>query len=399
MSDRMPEPGARARAGAGAGAGADAVPIPYSEIARFPRPGDTAPVHVAFGPGDRVLTYLYSPDGSLERRLFVLDLDGERAGASAEPPHRQVNVGAATVSEEGLSLEEQLRRERTRDVGLGVTSATWADDADVLLVPLPDGLHVVSGLAADPGGARSRFVMGVAEGAPPVLCPRLSPDGTKIAFVQEGDLYVVGTAPGREGEPSRRLTTSATEGITNGIAEFIAQEEMDRSNGCWWSPDSRYLAYTEVDERHIPVYRIVHQGSDDVGPTAQEDHRYPFAGKANAIVRLGVIDLGRHAEAEGDADGEAPGHSATATPAIPAEPAEPATPAEHAEPATPATPAEHATPPITTWMDTGDPDQYLARVHWVSGAVATESSLIAEIEPRDQASLKVVRLDPATGEA
>lgn len=326
------------------------IPIPYSEIARFPHPGDAAPVQVAFGPGDRVLTYLYSPDGSLDRRLFVLDLDVERARErpEPEPEPREISVGDAAVSEESLSLEEQLRRERTRDVGLGVTSATWADDADVLLVPLPDGLHVVSGLSADPSGAQSRLAMSA--GARPIVSSRLSPDGTRIAFVRDGDLYMVSTTPGLEGgAPPRRLTTSAAEGITNGIAEFIAQEEMDRSEGFWWSPDSRFLAYTEVDERHIPVYRIVHQGSDEVGPGAQEDHRYPFAGQANAIVRLGVIDT--------------------------------------------------ATEGTTTWMDTGDPDQYLARVHWLPGAPGTEASLVAEIEPRDQASLKVVRLDRVTGEA
>ncbi len=67
---------------------------------------------------------------------------------------------------------------------------------------------------------------------------------------------------------------------------------MGRRQGYWWSPDSKAIAFAEVDETHIPVYRIVHQGQDAVGEGAQEDHRYPFAGKANAKVRLGVVSLG-----------------------------------------------------------------------------------------------------------
>ena len=47
--------------------------------------------------------------------------------------------------------------------------------------------------------------------------------------------------------------------------------------------------FCEVDETHIPVYRIVHQGKDIVGDGAQEDHRYPFAGAENARVRVGVV--------------------------------------------------------------------------------------------------------------
>ncbi len=50
-----------------------------------------------------------------------------------------------------------------------------------------------------------------------------------------------------------------------------------------------YIVYEEVDERHIPIYRIMHQGKDEVGENAQEDHRYPFTGQANATVRLAVV--------------------------------------------------------------------------------------------------------------
>ncbi len=63
---------------------------------------------------------------------------------------------------------------------------------------------------------------------------------------------------------------------------------MDRSTGFWWSPDGSKLAYQETDERHVPLYSIVHQGGTDL---SIETHRYPFPGAGNARVRLGVVPV------------------------------------------------------------------------------------------------------------
>ncbi len=304
-------------------------PLPYEEIARLPLPGMAVPVGFAFGVDDRVLLYRYAVDGGLEQRLFALNMDAPGDGPVEVP------VGGTRVREENLTLDEQLRRERAREVGTGVTAFSWAERADAVLVPLPDGLHLLRDLAVRPEAPSEVVVL-----AGDVVAPKLSPDGTAIAFVQGGDLYVVEAA---EGAVPVRLTHSAEEGLHNGVAEFVAQEEMDRDDGLWWSKDSTHLAYCEVDERHVPKYRIVHQGSDDVGPGAEESHRYPFAGRPNAKVRLGVVSA-----RGGD----------------------------------------------TVWMQTGDEDQYLARVRWLRSG-----RLLAEIESRDQTRVDVVSFDPATGGA
>jgi len=63
----------------------------------------------------------------------------------------------------------------------------------------------------------------------------------------DGEIYGVSVAAGVAGEAPARLTFGAREnGMSNGLADFVAQEEMDRYRGFWWSPDSRKIAYTQV---------------------------------------------------------------------------------------------------------------------------------------------------------
>jgi dipeptidyl-peptidase-4 len=300
--------------------------FPIEEVAKYPLPGlGKQPGSFAFAPDGDVLTFLWSEEGTLVRELWALDLaTGERKRVFAPPE------GGAT--EANLSPEEKLRRERMRERGLGVTSYQWAKRAQKLLVPVRGDLWIQDGVAGPPRKL-------VDAGDKPAISPQLSRDGAHVAYVLDDELYVVATAGG----PPKQLTSGARgTGRTNGLAEYVAQEEMGRHQGFWWSHDASKLAYTEVDETHIPVFRIAHEARD---APSFEDHRYPFAGAANAKVRLGVIARG---------GGE------------------------------------------TTWMDLamdGESEPpYLARVHWMP-----DGSLLAELENRAQTRLDLVRLDLATG--
>jgi dipeptidyl-peptidase-4 len=305
------------------------------EVARRPLPGTSHPSAPAFTPDGKLVTFLFSEDGSLTRQLHAFDLTtGTR--------RLLVDGSSGGVTEESLSLEEKLRRERKRELGLGVTSYAWAARGDTLLVPLAGGLSVKSG----PDGALRQLV---APGDAPILDPQMSRDGRHVAFVRDAEIYVV---PAAGGAP-RQITEGARgTGKTHGLAEFIAQEEMQRDHGFWWSWDGKHIAYAEVDETHIPAYRIVHQGKDATGAAAQEDHGYPFAGASNAVVRLGVVPAqgGRMVWLELDMDGAA------------------------RDPAT------------------GKPDIYLARVHWMP-----DGRLMAELQDRAQTRLDLVTFDLRTG--
>ena len=102
------------------------------EVALYPAPGMAIPGAFAFSSDDHLLTFLFSAEGSLTRQLYVLDVETGEQRLLLAPS----NGG---VSEETLSLEEQLRRERLRQRELGVTQYAWAEQGQRLLVALPGG--------------------------------------------------------------------------------------------------------------------------------------------------------------------------------------------------------------------------------------------------------------------
>ena len=298
--------------------------LPVEEVAKYPLPGTNVPHAVKILPDGDTVTYLWSPGGDLTRQLYAQSVLGG--------PRRQIfNPPEGGATEDNLSEEEKLRRERMRERGLGVTSYAFARDSDELLVPVRGDLYVQAGIDGVPNKI-------VDTDDKPAIDARMTRDGTKVAYVQDDELYIADT----KGGAAKQITSGARgTGRTHGLAEYIAQEEMGRHTGYWWSFAGDEIAYTEVDETHIPTYRIVHQGK----PEPQfEDHGYPFAGADNAKVKLGVV------AASGGA---------------------------------------------TKWVELtmdGEDEVYLARVHWMP-----DGRLLAELQNRDQTRLDLVQFDLASG--
>ncbi|MDB5079882.1 MAG: uncharacterized protein JWP00_1806 [Chloroflexi bacterium] len=244
--------------------------LTIEEVAHFPRPGTEGPRRFEFTPDSARLLYLASAPGSLVQQLWSYSLaSGDR--------HQLSDMGGSSPAQ--LSREEELLRERTRTRELGITDFQVAPKASPLaiLVSLGGWLYFKQG-----DQAFRRL-----EGTQGALNARLSPDGQRVAFVRQNNLYLLELAG--PGDPLA-LTADTGEGLTNGLAEYIAQEEMHRLDGFWWSPDSRRIAFERVDSREIPVFTILHQGQS-AGRGELEQHRYPFAGEANDKVELGIIGL------------------------------------------------------------------------------------------------------------
>ncbi|MDN3272211.1 prolyl oligopeptidase family serine peptidase [Streptomyces sp. MA15] len=245
----------------------DSFPRRHARTLRFtlgaPRSFSVAP------DGSRVV-FLRSGSGSdRANALWVLDADegGERVAAD---PRALLN-GAS----EQLSAEERARRERSREGGAGIVG--YATDAAVELAAFAlSGRLFTAELRA--GTARELPTPG------PVIDPRPSPDGRHVAYVAQGALRVVSA----EGADDRALTTPEAEDVTYGLAEFIAAEEMHRSRGFWWAPESDRLLVARVDDTPVRRWWI----SDPAHPEREPRHvRYPAAGTPNADVRLFVVDL------------------------------------------------------------------------------------------------------------
>src|SRR2546423_12691457 len=101
--------------------------FPIDEVARQPLPGMIAPGDFAFSPDDRLISFLWSPEGSLTRQLYQIDLETGAQGVLVETPGQ-------SVAEEHRSLEEQLRRERQRQLALGVAEYAWANVGNRILI-------------------------------------------------------------------------------------------------------------------------------------------------------------------------------------------------------------------------------------------------------------------------
>src|SRR5258708_7586720 len=115
--------------------------------------------------------------------------------------------------------------------------------------------------------------------------PKLSPDGKRVAFRREHDLYTLDVAT----KALTRLTRDGAATLLNGELDWVYPEELDLGTAFWWSPDSQLIAYLQFDTQHEFVYPQV----DLRGTRAMfEPERYPQAGTPNADVRLGVIAAG-----------------------------------------------------------------------------------------------------------
>eukprot|EP00981_Chlorochromonas_danica_P013787 scaffold6852_cov215-Ochromonas_danica.AAC.24 len=272
-------------------------------------PGCISPLNVVYSPDGKQLNYLY-PDAHGVRRIFTVDV--VNAGNSSCRPRELFDNKDITCSTlRSLTLEEQLRRERMRLFTDGISFFEWASSLTSegwmrMIIPTGEKLLLYEQLPHNEASGLLTEIYSGALGTP--IDPHISPNGSAVAFVLAGDLYVLplladyhsaATAGGVAHPQPIRLTYSGEkEGISCGLAEFIAQEEMDRYQGFWWSPDSLSLLYTIVDERQIPEYCIPHVAADD--PHRVEKHRYPFAGKENAKVSLAVVTLDENGNCVGE---------------------------------------------------------------------------------------------------
>lgn len=227
------------------------------------------PVKPRFTPDGKAVLFLRAEGPKLPRlRLYEFDTATLQTKEILSPE------SLLPGGEENLSAEEKARRERLRVSVAGFTDFQLDRSGQFVLVSLSGKLFVLD--RATGQSRELRLGPGV------VIDPKWSPDGKKVAYVREYDVYSYDLATDKE----TAVTRGGTAVKPHGVAEFVAQEEMGRMSGYWWSPDSQWIAYTEVDHSAVERWWV----ADPLRPeNPPREQFYPRPGRANAQVRLGLV--------------------------------------------------------------------------------------------------------------
>jgi dipeptidyl-peptidase-4 len=276
----------------------------------------------------------YAPDGSMVTLLRPREEDSARYDLWAfdvETGETMMLVDSMRLEPDDfeLSEEEKALRERKRISGSrGIVDYTWDEVGESIVVPLAGDVFLVD--------AQTQDVRRLTETGEFEYDAKVSPGGRYVSYLRDGALFAIDLETGRE----RRISPEPEDGVSYGTAEFVAQEEMSRYTGNWWSPDDSAIVYTRTDETGVDIVPRFDIAAGDVTVIEQ---RYPRAGRPNAVVDLFVRRMDRRR------------------------------------------------PVRVEWG--ASPDSYLARVHW-----ADEDRLFIETVNRDQTELTLSRVDLSSGE-
>jgi dipeptidyl-peptidase-4 len=297
--------------------------IPLERLFESPSLSGPTPRLPGLSPDGRLVTVLRNRADERER-YDLWAIDASTGAARMLVDSARIGTGAA------LSEEEKMRRERLRIAGTrGITDYEWAPDGKTILVPIDGDLY----LATLDGHVRRLTDTRATE-----IDAKVSETGRYVSFLRDQNLYVMEMASGRE----RALTKDGGGTLSWGAAEFVAEEEMDRHTGYWWSPDDRHLAVARVDESPVAIVTRAAIGAEG---TKLVEQRYPAAGTHNAIVDLYVMAPDGSGRVKADLG--------------------------------------------------ADPDVYLTRVDWS----ADGNRLFVQRMSRDQKKLDLLAVDPATGKS
>ncbi len=229
------------------------------------------PEKARFSPDGKSVFFLRSAAKDNRQLLYELDV---ATGATKEllTPEALLHGAAET-----LTAAEKARLERMRVSARGFTSYQLSPDGSKLLVVLSGKLYLV-----ERAGGK---VTQLKSGDGPCIDPKFSPDGARVGYVRDHDVHVVDLATNKEA----RVTTGGSELKPNGLAEFVAQEEMSRFSGFWFGPDGRHVIFQKTDHTGLERFGV----PDPMHPELEGDRFfYPRPGKKNADVGLAIVALG-----------------------------------------------------------------------------------------------------------
>lgn len=264
-------------------------PRQYARTQRFTL---GAPRTFSVGASGERVAFLRSRSGSDRvTALWVYDVATRTERLVADPRHLLDGEPSAAQESARESPQERARRERARESACGVTAYAVDRDARSAAFVLAGALFLADLVHGD---VRELPV------ETPAFDPRPAPDGSRVAFVHNGAVWVVDPDDPERYAGDRALVGEDDPDVTWGLAEFVAAEEMGRLRGYWWAPDASRLLVARVDQSRVQRWHV----ADPADPAREPvTLAYPAAGTANPDVSLAVVDLaGAHVPVRWDRD-------------------------------------------------------------------------------------------------
>lgn len=228
------------------------------------------PRNLQYSPDGKRVTYLKSrSDDALQYDLWEYNIDRKK---------NRLLVDSKTLfkGKETLSEEEKSRRERQRVYGRGIMEYRWQDNGSTLLFPLGGELYVYD--------LNKKKVRQITHTAAFETDARFSPKGNYVSYIRNNNLYIYDLSS----EQEIAVTNETSPYIKHGMAEFVAQEEMGRMTGYWWTEDESKIAFTKIDESSVPI-AVRHEIYAEKIETIKQ--RYPYAGTNNVSIELGIFTI------------------------------------------------------------------------------------------------------------
>jgi len=116
-----------------------------------------------------------------------------------------------------------------------------------------------------------------------LMFAKLSPDGTRVGYVRDNDLYVQTV----DGSAPTRLTTDGSAEVINGTFDWVYEEEFDCRDGWRWSPDGKRIAFWQLDTKGVKTFTMIDNTTANY--PVLKTWAYPKTGERNSACRVGVV--------------------------------------------------------------------------------------------------------------
>ena len=225
-----------------------------------------APEAVLWSPDGSKVSYVQRDDSGEHGTLYSIDL------AAGKPAVMVSSEKLSSLAPPASSIKDERQKEAAQRYSIGAYH--WSPDSKHLLF---DALGQLWYYSLENGTA-----VQVTSSADPVVDPKFSPAGDRIAYVRKHNLYVHDVKRGDE----QPITRDTDENLLNGEVDWVYREELYTRSNYFWSPDGHSIAFLQMNEKEVPTYPI----TDWIPTHATVDaEKYPQAGDPNPMVRIGVV--------------------------------------------------------------------------------------------------------------